>query len=164
MRRASNAIAVLLGKNNGPHLRTNDRALLFATRESARAWLSGDLSDPEHLLAGQRLFQDITTMAGMLLEVNKREELVRHDALLVRAALAELPPARAWGPVAAVELIARLRPILGRSPEVDALCDASPQALERAVVHQVLAELDAALAVQLHEELGPIAGGRSFEQ
>lgn len=127
LRLIGNAIALLLGLDVATHLRTGDRALLMIAHARIREWLTQRSDDPQHAAAGQRLWQDMNNISTMFLEVNKREELVQHDARLVHEALCELG-AEGGDELAQERSIQRLSVMLGRSPSLDALLEQPWQA------------------------------------
>ena len=145
LRLVGNTIAQILGLDVAAHLRTGDRALLMMSHSRVRDWLSRLDDAPAHVAAGLRLWQDIVNVATMFLDVSKREELVQHDARLVRAALAELPSSgEPLDEQATSALLARLRTMLGRSPSLDVLLEA-PAPPAPAELRRVLEDLDRAL-------------------
>lgn len=115
-----NAIAQLLGSRAAAHLRTKDRALLMMAHARAREWLSAPHDDASHQASGVRLWQDVVNIATMFLDVSRREELLQHDARLVRELLAGPRPE---GPEEVAAILGRLRKMPGRSPVVDVLLE-----------------------------------------
>jgi hypothetical protein len=82
LRLAGTQIAVLVGWDVYPDLRVRDRLLLRELQERVLAWLRGEHEDASS--AGTRLFQDLAACVEMFSLVNRRQELVEHDAAVVR--------------------------------------------------------------------------------
>lgn len=144
---ASAAISRTLGLPIAEHLRTDDRALLLTTRARLREWLVRDDRGPEHLTLGVRLWQDLANVVTMFREVNRREELLQHDARLVREVLPDVPHgALLWPPETRASVLRRLFAMRGRSPSLDALLEAYPEAVAARDLRPILEELDDALA------------------
>lgn len=169
LRTIGNFIAGLLGKPIAKELRPGDRALLLLIQSRLRAWLfegsdpdvrpSRRVSEAIHATNGLRLFQDIANAASMFLDVNKREELIRHDALVVREVLPMLPPTGDIPPDLAARIRADLQAIRGRSAQLDALWDAQPVPS----VHELRAALlriESTLRSALDFEQVPASGRR----
>jgi hypothetical protein len=95
MRAAGTSIAVLVGWSAYPLLRVRDRLQLRELQQRILAWLRPERRD-DHT-AGLRLWQDLIAFVDMLNQVSRRQELVEHDAALVRELLARLRGAT--GPV-----------------------------------------------------------------
>ncbi len=144
-------ITQLLSRPIAMHLRVGDRALLVLSKTRIQKWLNGDMTEALHLAEGLRLYQDTANVATMFLDVNKREELVRHDALLARDVLVRLPLFGEWHPEERRAAFEKLGAMSGRSAALDALLsrptDASLEAL-RSVLHQTHAALSAAVELE----------------
>jgi hypothetical protein len=98
--------------------RIEDRLLLRSLQGRVRAFLV----DPGDAREGLRLYQDLTSCAELLRQINLRSELVTHDRALVEAARRRL--GRLANSAAVPEaLLARLRRLYGRDDEVDQLLD-----------------------------------------
>lgn len=145
LRLIGNAIARMLGLQVAVHLRTGDRALLMMSHAKVREWLAHHEDDAGHVSAGLRLWQELVNISTMFLNVSRREELVQHDARLVREALRMLPEA---GEDAAARraLCERLSAMVGRSPQLDALLEGPPEAVDLNELRCLLEELDRALS------------------
>lgn len=144
---ASAAISRTLGLPIAMHLRTEDRALLMTSRARVRDWLLRRDQAPDHLGAGLRLFQDIAAMISMFLDVNRREELLQHDARLVRDALRDVPHgALLWDPQTRRSVLRQLAAMRGRSPALDALLDLQPDSVAARDLRPILEDLDESLA------------------
>lgn len=143
LRSIGNAVTRLLGMRVASELRTEDRALLMMARSKVRDWLANPHDDAAHVEDGKHLWQDITSTATMFLEVNRREELVQHDALLTRQILRELPPAhQPWTDAHRISVIGRLVAMRGRNEALDLLLDAPLEAVSLSEVRLVLEGLD----------------------
>lgn len=144
LRLVGNAIAHLLGSSVAPHLRPRDRALLMMSHARVREQLSRRDDDATRAESARRLWEDLTSLATMFLDVNRREELLRHDAQLVREALRDLDGAPQDRDEHA-RLLARLAPMCGRCPALDALLEKPPEDVDRAALRRTLEELEQAL-------------------
>lgn len=143
---AGNVIAKVLGSRVAAHLRPGDRALLMLCQSRLREWLTGDDGQPLHAAGGARLWQDLANISTMFLDVNKREELVRHDSRLARETLRELPSAgAAWGEAERAAVHKKLQIMGGRSPAIDALLDAPAEAMSADALRGALEDLDQTL-------------------
>ena len=118
LRRAGTAIAVLVGWDVYPHLRVRDRLALRELQRRILDWLR-EGAEPT---SGIRLWQDLAAFLRMLAQINRRQELVDHDARLVRAARDELVGAA----VVHEELLARLSSLEGLDEGIDALLRPPP--------------------------------------
>lgn len=166
-RSIGNAIAHLLGRDVAVHLRTGDRALLMMEHAKVREWLVDRSEHPEHIAAGQRLIQDMNNIATMFLDVNKREELVQHDARLVREVLRDHRAAIDGGDEAARKaVLARLSTMLGRSPSLDAALSRPWGEGSAEELWAVLVDLDRTLgaAAGVTDEEGPSSGRRTVRR
>ncbi len=144
---ASAAISRTLGLPIAVHLRTEDRALLMMSRARVREWLLRREETPDHLAAGLHLFQDIAATITMFSEVNRREELLQHDARLVREVLADVPHgALLWDPEVRRSVLQRLQRMRGRCPALDAILDAPPDSVAARDLRPILEDLDDLLA------------------
>ena len=144
---ASAAISRMLGLPIAVHLRTEDRALLLTSRARLRDWLVRDQRTPEHLTDGLRLWQDVAGVVTMFSEINRREELLQHDAQLVRDVLPDVPRgALLWSTDKRASVLRRLTAMRGRSPALDALLDLPTEAVAARDLRPILEELDDMLA------------------
>lgn len=76
LRSAGTAMAMLVGWEVYPSLRVRDRLQLRDIQRRILEWLRHD-KDPT---AGLRLWEDLVAFIRMLVQVNRRQELVEHDA------------------------------------------------------------------------------------
>lgn len=143
----SAAISRTLGLPIAIHFRTEDRALLLVTRARMREWLLHRDVSEAHLRAGLHLFQDIAASVTMFAEVNRREELLQHDARVVRDVLPEVPHGAAtWSTTERRSVITRLQALRGRSIALDDLLDAPIEIVTPRKLRPVLEEIDHNLA------------------
>ncbi|MBX3232615.1 MAG: hypothetical protein KIT84_16690 [Labilithrix sp.] len=133
LRAAGTAIAMLVGWDVYPSLRVRDRLQLRDVQRRILDWLRHE-KDPT---AGMRLWQDLVAFVRMLAQVNRRQELLEHDAVIVHAAAVELESI-AGAPPAAV--LARLAPLEGLDEELDALL-ARPERAGAGAWHGAIARL-----------------------
>ncbi len=123
LRTAGTLIAILVGRDEYPHMRGNDRLQLTSLQRRILGWMGQPEPD---LRAGGRLWDDFAGFARMLRQVNLRQELAQHDHdTLAEAAhtLARLPPSGA----VSSEVLARLRRLEGLDDSLDdALLDREP--------------------------------------
>lgn len=86
-------------------------------------------------------------MISMFLDVNRREELLQHDARLVRDALRDVPHgALLWDPQKRRSVLRQLAAMRGRSPGLDALLDSPPDSVAARDLRPILEDLDESLA------------------
>jgi len=142
LRAAGTAIAVLVGWQAYPLLRVRDRLQLRELQQRILGWLRPENRDDR--TEGARIWQDVVTFVDMLMHVNRRQELLEHDACRLSELLAEL------GEGAASEgSVARARTLLGLDDELDAF-------LAAAGPHDARALRD--LLAPIAARLGPQAG------
>ena len=116
MRVAGTHIAVLVGWRAYPLLRVRDRLQLRDLQQRILAWLRPENRVDE--TAGMRLWQDVVAFVEMLAQVNRRQELLEHDAKLVGALLATI--GEGASPLDEASLAA-FGPLKGLDDELDAL-------------------------------------------
>ena len=95
-------------------IRVGDRRLLRKLRVRIEAAM--DLDDRDAESERRRLWQDLRSFSRLLMSIHEREDLRIHDLGLVTSARRSL---RSGAP--AEEIFLRLRPLLGRDPELDRL-------------------------------------------
>lgn len=135
LRRAGTGIAQLFGTEVYPFMRVADRCALRQLQRRILAWLRGaPHAGDDHATEGARIFQDLVSLADLLLNINKREELVEHD----RRALAEAAELCGWDQGA---MLARLQAVRGRDAELDALL-ASPAGVPMEAWRAAVAQLE----------------------
>jgi hypothetical protein len=115
----ANQIEILVSWDMYAGMRVRDRLLLRSLQERALQWLRGVNATPE---SGTRLWQDIAACVEMFSLVNRRQELVEHDAALLTQCLSHLE-ARAPEELVDADFVKQLRVMEGFDPELDALLD-----------------------------------------
>lgn len=80
LRRAGTSIAMLIGWDVYPAFRVRDRLGLRELQGRLLAWLREGGADAD---GGMHLWQDLVSFVRLLGEVNRRQELVEHDRLLL---------------------------------------------------------------------------------
>ncbi len=113
-------IAMFVGRPIYPDVRIDDRMQLCDLQARILDWLR-DRSAEEHQAHrdGLRLWQDLAGFARVLALVNHRQELLEHDAHVVRIALGVL--AQGSRTEVPERLLSHLERLLGLDDEVDAL-------------------------------------------
>jgi hypothetical protein len=101
-----------MGRDVYVHLRISDRVQIRSLQERLIAWF---LTPAQDLPAGVRLWQDISGFARLLLDVNKRQELVEHD----RQARKEIHLRLAGGGEITLEARRFLDSLFGMDEELD---------------------------------------------
>jgi len=116
---ASDAISVLLHTQTRERIRLSDRAQLIKLDKRTRDWLS--LEGGAEFSVGLHIWQDMLALSELMMQINRREELMEHDARLIGELLArfdeQLPenPVRAWR--------VELKTLIGRDLELDQLIE-----------------------------------------
>ena len=134
LRAAGTQIAILVGREAYPLLRVRDRLQLRDLQHRILAWLRLEERDD---VEGERVWQDVATFVDMLTQVNRRQELVEHDARLVAELVRAL--ADVEGPLGS-GLAGRLRPLRGLDDELDSLL-ASREDLRAGALRPMLAAI-----------------------
>lgn len=136
---AAVSIAKLVGRDFYGDLRVSDRAGLRDLQERLRRWLQGeDGFDPR---AGRRIWQDLSSFASLLAQVNRRTELVEHDREVVAATLRELEQDHDPSAELPRQLLVSLERLRGLSDRLDELL-AEPVTLGRGVWLRELRRLE----------------------
>jgi hypothetical protein len=103
-----------------PLLRFDDRVTMRELRRRIGSWV---IQEPHDLLAGRRLWGDLTGFAELLKEVNHRQELRQHDRALLRRAYHQLF-GRASHPAEMPEdMLYQLDALYGLDDELDELLE-----------------------------------------
>ncbi len=92
LRGAGTLIAMLVGRNEYSRFRETDRRQLRDLQRRILRWMTDAASDAR---AGARLWEDFAGFAGMLRQINFRQELVQHDGEvlgMLERSLSLLPP------------------------------------------------------------------------
>lgn len=135
MRAVGTHIAVMIGWEAYPLLRVRDRLQLRALQRRILHWLLPE--NRSDSLEGLRLWQDLAAFIGMLAQVNRRQELVEHDARMLGEALNALG---ACGHETSDIVLEQLGRLEGLDDELDRLLAAAPRPSARAF-RQVLDRL-----------------------
>ncbi|MCB1034073.1 MAG: hypothetical protein KDD47_09595 [Acidobacteria bacterium] len=117
VRTAGTALARLIGRDEFRHLHVPDRA---SARELHRRVVDFLRQEKPQIEEGERLLEDARTFAVLLVELNQREELVRHDLALIRRSLEALAQLDPIAPLPEPE-VQRLHSLFGRDDVLDEL-------------------------------------------
>lgn len=125
LRSAGTLLAMVVGRNEYPRLRGNDRLQMRSLQRRILEWMVQPAGEPR---VGVRIWEDFAGFARMLRQVSLRQELVQHDQetlFELERALLALPPHGAAPP----ELVAKLKRLEGLDDELDGLVEnAAPPA------------------------------------
>lgn len=132
IRLAGTTIAMLVGWDVYPSLRVRDRLQLRDLQRRVLDWLRTD----RDATAGMHLWQDLVGFIEMLALVNRRQELVEHDTLVLREAAAGLASLSATA-IVPPALMTRLAALEGIDDEVDALLASGERESTRAWTAQI---------------------------
>ncbi|MBX3248860.1 MAG: hypothetical protein KF901_16915 [Myxococcales bacterium] len=127
-RRVGTAIAMLIGRDVYPDLRIHDRRQLRALQARILDWLRA-VDAPIAATEGGRLWQDMVGFADLLSHVNRRQELVEHDARMIRKLLEQ-----EWTATTGIDL----RSLRGLDDELDARIE---ERASEEVIHPILLRL-----------------------
>lgn len=111
LRGVGTAIAMLVGREVYPELRIFDRRQIRALQTRIIEWLR-EASSPDAMQTGTRLWHDLLGTAEILMQINRREDLNRHDVETLRILLERPDRGRDS---------AELRSLRGLDPELDGL-------------------------------------------
>lgn len=125
MRAAGTQIAVLVGSAAYPLLRVRDRLQLREIQDRILSWLRTEDHDPT---AGERVWQDLVSFVEMLRQINRRQELVEHDAGRVVALLPEVERCAREGRLLGPSEVAGLASLRGADDALDDLISAEAAA------------------------------------
>jgi hypothetical protein len=139
IRAVGTQLASCIGWDVYADMRVGDRLVLRDIQRRVLEWLRGE--NDATPAAGMRLWQDLAGCLEMLVLVNRRQDLVAHDAAVVRDALARLAPqcdvdSATWH---------RLRELDGLDPELDELLLLPPP--PRGLLDPILARLASRLGL-----------------
>lgn len=93
LRSVGTAIAMLVGRDIYPEIRVYDRRQIRALQTRILDWLR-DEQGPGALTAGVRLWGDLVGACQMLMQINRREDLIRHDTETIQRLLTLDAPTR----------------------------------------------------------------------
>lgn len=113
------AIAKLIGRDVYPHLRVSDRIHIRGLQERIVDFLRVSNQDTTRARAGLRVWQDLSSFADLLQQVNNRAELLEHDLSIVRDALQRLEKRAEGDAVVIAEATPALETLFGRDPALD---------------------------------------------
>ncbi|MGZ3419939.1 MAG: hypothetical protein ACXVEE_18835 [Polyangiales bacterium] len=124
LRLAASAIAKLVGRPAYAFARVHDRCQIrqFHARireqlvEHARVTEASEVAVVE--VASSRVYQDLVNLAELMMQINLRAELREHDAVLLTKLTTELRTENLQEEKVD-EMLARLRPLLGRDSDLD---------------------------------------------
>ncbi len=86
LRRAGHAIAVVVGQPIFGALRLHDRDQLRSLQRRILGWLKSE----RRLVDGAAVWRDVCAFAAILRHIDRRQELIEHDSLVIRSALRSL--------------------------------------------------------------------------
>ncbi len=86
LRRAGHAIAVVVGQPIFAALRLHDREQLRSLQRRILGWLKSE----RRLVDGAAVWRDVCAFAAILRHIDRRQELIEHDSLVIRSALRSL--------------------------------------------------------------------------
>jgi hypothetical protein len=86
LRRAGHAIAVVAGQPIFCALRLHDREQLRSLQRRILGWLKSE----RRLVDGAAVWRDVCAFAAILRHIDRRQELIEHDSLVIRSALRSL--------------------------------------------------------------------------
>jgi hypothetical protein len=76
IRAAATALAILTGRDEYPLIRVSDRRQLRTLQQRVRRWLADGVADEGD---GAHLWQELLAVSSLLLQINRRAELIAHD-------------------------------------------------------------------------------------
>ena len=120
LRSGANTIAVLIGREIYPRTRIGDRAALRSMQSRLRAALASYEPTEAWANDAKRVWCDLSNLSQFFMEVNRRSELMEHDAMLMGDLAGRLERRELDGSGAC----ATAEPLLGRDAEIDALLEA----------------------------------------
>lgn len=136
LRAVSRSIAALLSCDEFPSMRLGDRRELRRLQFQIQSWLS--VERPSEVL-GERTWEEVIAVVNLISAVNRRSELVAHDARVLGELVAVAESAH--GPQL---LRATAEPLFGMDPALDLLLDIHvPESNDRERWREVLAQLAA---------------------
>ncbi len=145
---AVDAIARLLGGALLTAIRISDRCQLMNMHERAHNWLlAGQLADPKE---GQHIWQDMLALSELMMQVNRRQELVEHDRELVGELLVRLSATEPEA-LPAVTWHSELSRLFGRAPDLDAIID-EPATTDTGTLFAILSRIGEELVERPDDE------------
>ena len=154
LRAVSGGIASLLNSEEYPSMRLGDRRELRMLQFRIQSWLS--TQHPSETV-GDRTWEEVIAVVNLLLQVNRRCELVAHDTEVLSALTGV-----ASGTDDVRNLRAAALPLFGMDPDLDALLDIHiPDGYTRERWHQVIARLAAERGIASSTHIDPEHSARS---
>jgi hypothetical protein len=101
------------------HIRIWDRIQMFRLSDRVEQWL--ELGEARLLVDGRRLWQDLTSFAELLTEINNRQELREHDRDLIELALINIGQGASHEVQLTKVLALKLRTMIGFDGALDEL-------------------------------------------
>ncbi len=121
LRSAGTLLAMVVGRNEYPRLRGNDRLQMKSLQRRILDWMVQPAAEPR---VGIRIWEDFAGFARMLRQISLRQELVQHDQEALRQlerGLRASPPNSGTPP----ELLPLLRRLEGLDDELDGLLESA---------------------------------------
>ncbi len=129
LRCAGLGIAKMMRLDAYEYFRFHDRRQLLDIKSRLRAWFSGEHEER----SGKHLFDDIRFTVQLLMEINRREELIEYDLKTVKSCIARIEEHRNKG------FCDSLMTLVGRSQRLDDLIFTFT---DEDLLHDVLLELE----------------------
>lgn len=142
LRSIGTAIAILIGSDVYSQLRVCDRRHIRALQGRILDWLRGEEA-AGGFIGGSRLWGDVASVSQMLMQINRREELIRHDSETIERLLALDDPESDRE---------ALRTLRGLDPALDRFLEGAGQPESKAeaqteTLREILERLSSALSV-----------------
>ena len=119
LRHFSTLIAELRRTKIYPYLRIDDRLEIRAVQKRIFAYLEEPGDDAQR--EGQRLWQDMVGFFDLLMQINRREELLDHDRLMVGRIYRELSDPSSTPERLPIEMHRKLMSLASQEPDLDDL-------------------------------------------
>ena len=151
LRLSAIAIAMLIGRDIYPSLRVRDRRQIRNIQERIINWLREDRAGTTRASVGRRIWQDLTSFAELLQQVNHRAELRDHDRDILETALSRCAEFEAQQPGLPMEPLCvcpALKDLLGRDLALDELIEENAR-VEVKKLRDVLERVQRALTSEL---------------
>lgn len=142
MRMAGTQMAMLIGREEYPCLRTYDRLHLRGLQQRVLTWLLPE--NREDTTTGAILWQEIMAFTEFLAQVNKRQELGEHDAWVIAEALENIGQGK---DIADPKVIERIKALTGMDDDLDRLLHRKGGIVSRDEWKAVLQRLGANIGV-----------------
>ncbi len=117
---AGDAVAVLLHSGIRTRIRLSDRCQLMLLETRLKEWIElGETADPSD---GLHIWQNMNALAAMMMQINRREELVTHDLAILEELVRRFAETTVPGH-APLAWSVELKPLLGRDEELDRIIE-----------------------------------------